>query len=245
MITTCRSITVASRKHDPRTHHIQKYDNGEPWNAPGGITPTGVSATRYLRTTVPDRARLSPLAAWLATHVPGYVAGRLSHPQPTAQVLCTNGKTRAEMLPSDATRRAYRDLDGDALHQIDWLFSIIEPEQTDHAYWNTEAEKMLMAGIVEITVGSARWTSAPLETHMKHTTFQRLMRIARLDQCDWSVGYQRGLRRHYHGERFGTIEEHERWMSLGLHGDHRLELGDGYRAGFAGQEIPGFLTIAI
>lgn len=48
---------------------------------------------------------------------------------------------------------------------------------------------------------------------------------------DYTTGYRRGLRRHYHGENFGTEAEHAQWILLC---DHRQELGEGYRDGFAG-----------
>lgn len=71
---------------------------------------------------------------------------------------------------------------------------------------------------------------------MERARFESLMRRARLLSSDYGAGYQRGLRRHFHGERFGTAEEHEQWSRLGLDGDHRTELGRGYRDGFAGGE---------
>jgi hypothetical protein len=44
-------------------------------------------------------------------------------------------------------------------------------------------------------------------------------------------GYQRGLRRGFQGELFGTEEEHERWMRLAHDGadDGDRERGRGYR----------------
>lgn len=52
-------------------------------------------------------------------------------------------------------------------------------------------------------------------------------------------GYRRGLRRKFHGERFGTDEEHARWMSLADDaGDEPERLrGIGYRAGFEEMEV--------
>lgn len=47
--------------------------------------------------------------------------------------------------------------------------------------------------------------------------------------------HQRGLRRHYHGERYGTDEEHEQFMRMGIDGDYREEMGRGYRDGFEGK----------
>lgn len=70
---------------------------------------------------------------------------------------------------------------------------------------------------------------------MDEREFMRLLNRARLLGGDYAAGYQRGLRRHYHGERYGTDEEHEKFMRLGLDGDYREELGRGYRDGFAGK----------
>ena len=69
---------------------------------------------------------------------------------------------------------------------------------------------------------------------MNQQQFTRLMTQARAVPGDYSTGYQRGLRRHFHGEQFGTDEEHKLWSSMGLHGDHRHELGRGYRDGITG-----------
>ena len=49
-----------------------------------------------------------------------------------------------------------------------------------------------------------------------------------LENIDYWAGYQRGLRRAFHGERFGTDAEHQLWLSLS---DDRAELGRGYRDG--------------
>lgn len=56
---------------------------------------------------------------------------------------------------------------------------------------------------------------------------------------DYLLGYQRGLRRHYHGEKFGTAEEHELWLSLSEEQDDKVRQarGRGYRAGLAGTPI--------
>ena len=41
-------------------------------------------------------------------------------------------------------------------------------------------------------------------------TFQKL----ETDRAEYWTGYQRGLRRAYHGESFGTAEEHALWLGL-------------------------------
>ncbi len=58
------------------------------------------------------------------------------------------------------------------------------------------------------------------------------------DEQDFWTGYQRGLRRNHHGDKFGTVEEHKLWLSLADDTDQfRKMRGLGYRAGFEGQNI--------
>lgn len=53
----------------------------------------------------------------------------------------------------------------------------------------------------------------------------------------WS-GYQRGMRRHYHGEKFGTAEEHTLWMSATDNSDQSRRMrGLGYQSGYNGMPI--------
>ncbi len=63
--------------------------------------------------------------------------------------------------------------------------------------------------------------------------FKMLMAAARtLPPGDYARGVVRGLRRAHHGERFGTEDEHQAWLSFD---GHRAELGRGYRDGLAGR----------
>ena len=56
-------------------------------------------------------------------------------------------------------------------------------------------------------------------------------------EANYYAGYIRGLRRRYHGERFGTEEEHTLWMSLADNDDAaRAAQGRGYREGLKGEE---------
>lgn len=73
---------------------------------------------------------------------------------------------------------------------------------------------------------------------MDEKRFQTYMLAARSLGGDYGAGYQRGLRRHYHGERFGTDAEHEAFLSMGQDG-YRTETGDGYRDGAAGRPPRG------
>lgn len=68
---------------------------------------------------------------------------------------------------------------------------------------------------------------------MDRDIFTTYMTRARLVGGDYGAGYQRGLRRHYHGERFGTEAEHRHWLALGTE-PGREELGRGYQDGYAG-----------
>ncbi|MBP8961222.1 hypothetical protein KBG31_03300 [Patescibacteria group bacterium] len=67
---------------------------------------------------------------------------------------------------------------------------------------------------------------------MDRRTFEENMVVATLlgktsNNAYWR-GYQRGLRRLYHGNNFGTDEEHAVWITS------VEECGNGYRAGYAG-----------
>jgi len=52
---------------------------------------------------------------------------------------------------------------------------------------------------------------------------------------DYYAGYVRGLRRSYHGDIFGTAQEHELWTSLADDPDDesRAARGRGYRDGLS------------
>lgn len=67
--------------------------------------------------------------------------------------------------------------------------------------------------------------------------FRRL--TDKIEETEFWAGYMRGLRRNYHGKRFGTEKEHALWMSLA---DDDRDLtrkmrGLGYRIGFEGQGV--------
>ena len=52
-------------------------------------------------------------------------------------------------------------------------------------------------------------------------------------------GYQRGMRRLYHGEKFGTQDEHALWMAAAdeTRDEDRRYCGIGYFAGYSGMSI--------
>ena len=53
------------------------------------------------------------------------------------------------------------------------------------------------------------------------------------DRPEYWAGYMRGVRRRYHGDNFGTEDEHRLWMSLSDDSDQtRADRGQGYRDGY-------------
>lgn len=63
-------------------------------------------------------------------------------------------------------------------------------------------------------------------------------------EAEFWTGYQRGLRRHYHGEKFGSAGEHNVWSALFDDPDPiRKMRGLGYRIGFAGQVIKDAMKV--
>jgi hypothetical protein len=52
---------------------------------------------------------------------------------------------------------------------------------------------------------------------------------------DYWHGYERGLRRGFHGDRFGTEQDHKLWLSLvaGSTDEAEQERGRGYRDGLS------------
>ena len=71
---------------------------------------------------------------------------------------------------------------------------------------------------------------------MNKNIFEKYMSFAKVQPGDYYKGYQKGLRRLYHGEKFGTVEDHKKHMAMA---DHRQEMGEGYRAGFSGEPPKG------
>lgn len=57
-------------------------------------------------------------------------------------------------------------------------------------------------------------------------------------RSDYWASYMRGLRRAYHGESFGTADEHKKWMScINDNDEQHRQRGQGYRDGLAFAEI--------
>jgi len=79
---------------------------------------------------------------------------------------------------------------------------------------------------------------------MDKATFEHEMNRAKTfqgletDRAEYWIGYQRGLRRAYHGESFGTAEEHALWLGASdNYGDDpiRRARAEGYRDGLEGR----------
>lgn len=83
---------------------------------------------------------------------------------------------------------------------------------------------------------------------MNQSQFNREMMRARTMQKldpdplvgDYWIGYQRGLRRAFHGESYGTADEHETWLACLDAGDERRRRrGQGYSDGLNYSPSPG------
>ena len=79
---------------------------------------------------------------------------------------------------------------------------------------------------------TAKPTSPP---KMNIFEFELNIQFAEKIGGDYALGYQRGLKRRFHGETFSTEDLHLKWMKIGIDDDYRPELGIGYRDGFAGR----------
>lgn len=151
-------IIVCARKADEKSYPVQKYDNKKSWNRQDGFAPTGVSATRYLRKTSPDISKLDKLAKWLVENVPKTVAGNMPANFPENRVQCFNGKTEADMIRNEGKRTAENIIKAYDLEKIpayiqDWLFPIIQPNETDSEYWNRASTEMTNAGTIKVQIG--------------------------------------------------------------------------------------------
>jgi hypothetical protein len=79
-----------------------------------------------------------------------------------------------------------------------------------------------------MTISEARFRSEM----SKADTFRHL----EPERAEYWAGYMRGLRRQYHGEAFGTDEEHRLWLaSVDSDDVMRQQRGAGYRDGLAAQ----------
>jgi hypothetical protein len=83
----------------------------------------------------------------------------------------------------------------------------------------------------------------PLDEPMTETEFRTLMSRAMKHTAgcdepgayDYYKGYARGLRRRYHGDSFGTTEEHNQFMAM-KEDPYRRHVGRGYSDGVSGRE---------
>lgn len=77
---------------------------------------------------------------------------------------------------------------------------------------------------------------------MERSTFKSVLGLAKslekahaenkdYRRSEFCRGFRRGIRRLFHGENFGTDEEHNKWMNC-ADGEYRKQLQAGYRTGF-------------
>jgi len=163
------AITVACRKRDAAVKIVPKYDNLADYNVTleNPLLPNGVYGYRHLRRTTPQISVLPPLAAWLVEQFNG---GCVAGTQTTLRgryLVCYNGQTEADVL-RDTWRRRVRVGDPQAgtaeqlegtIHcydlnsraaRIEWLFPIIEPNESDETYWMRVADEIRDAKITRI-----------------------------------------------------------------------------------------------
>ena len=173
-----KEIILCCRKRDERGYGVQKYDNKAVWNVEGGLAPNGVCATRWLRRTNPDVSQLSSLAKWLVENVHKRPYGHMTSSRRKDDVICYNGKTEAQGMreevevkisffnpPSEVVEKERKSVENmircydleNTYMNCNWLFSIIEPNQTDEQYWNVEAQRMLDIGTVAVETNGRRW----------------------------------------------------------------------------------------
>jgi len=79
-------------------------------------------------------------------------------------------------------------------------------------------------------------TETKFKSEMRRAEAMR--RMAEPMMGEYWAGYVRGLRRAYHGEKFGDLGEHEKWLSAANSRDEsRKQRGRGYRDGLAFDEV--------
>jgi hypothetical protein len=169
-------ITVTCRKRDAAVRVVPKYDNLSDFDVTpeNPCLPNGVYGYRHLRRTSPQIDALSPLAAWLVERFEGSCQAGTQKQRYGRYLRCYNGKTEADMM-RDAARRGTSGgstwIGPDAVRlateraenfircydletkpaQIDqWLFPIIEAEESDEQYWNRVADEIRAAGVVRV-----------------------------------------------------------------------------------------------
>lgn len=82
-----------------------------------------------------------------------------------------------------------------------------------------------------------KMTREQFESAVKGAESMRRAESSPIKQDYW-MGYQRGLRRHFHGEKFGTEDEHTLWLEMISDEDEqRAARGRGYADGLAGMPL--------
>lgn len=116
-----------------------------------------------------------------------------------------------------------------------WFWSGLRTSEIFNLQWNN----------VDLATGTMLVTEAVVRGIHEDSTKTNVARTVRLNsrslaavqrQRQQGSGYRRGLRCHYHGDKFGTSEQHASWLQLRSIDNQRQELGRGYRDGFAGNE---------
>lgn len=67
---------------------------------------------------------------------------------------------------------------------------------------------------------------------LEMTRAKTMQSVSGYPESDYWIGYQRGLRRNYHGNNFGTEQEHNAWLTgVDSEDESRKQRALGYRDG--------------
>lgn len=183
-------ITVTCRKLDPAVKIVPKYDNLDDFSVTpeSPLLPNGVYGYRHLRRTSPQKEALSPLAAWLVEQFDGTCQAGTQKTMYGRYLRCYNGKTEADLMREEARKgrcngswwigpdafRLASERAENVIHcydlektpaQIDqWLFPIIEVNESDEQYWNRAADEIRAAGITRVVCVNNRVMEKRIET---------------------------------------------------------------------------------
>lgn len=142
-----KALIVAARRNAPFTWNYKVFSNA--------------SYTRSVQTTRPNVVKLNTLAAWLVTSLPdnSSLHGKSTD---SLRIFCYSGLTEKQRLlaaaKTDSQREYIEKLSycyGESLDQqesIDWLFPVIELDESDDHYWNRVAQEMIAAGVSKIVI---------------------------------------------------------------------------------------------
>jgi len=169
-------ITVTCRKRDIAMSQYPKYENLSDYNVTteNPVLPNGVYGYRHLRRTNPQETELSPLAQWIVKMFDGCVFAGINKQMYGKFLMVYNGKTEADLMREEAKKgscggttwfgpnavenamkraenfiKCY-DLETKPAYIDQYLFPIIEPNESDDQYWNRVANELIKLGSTKL-----------------------------------------------------------------------------------------------